>query len=390
MYCSNCGNKFKADDVFCSECGKIRFAKGKQNKLIIKTPSFSKNEKKVMIFVFCFIFFVGIYFILNKSVFGENRFIMKYVSAYANNDYETIINLSDIRKNEFMGDDIIIKKYGNPSDDNVNINILSTNINRGEHTRTVQYLKENGSKNVINLSIKKSGQKYLLFNNYVITSTNLTAENIKVSIPKDVIGLKVDGVNMSDKYKYSSNSSNDIYRIKEVLSKNVMLELTLKNDINIISIRNFFDNESVTLNNLYNNSLDDSSKSKIEGKVKLALKSIIEGAINNKDFSELSLSEVYSEQLLRSSLFVSSYDTLRDKIVQNVIYDFNITSMDINDVYLDPNSVNMLKFSCKVNYSYKNKSNQIQNSSRNVMITLNNNDNLKVSEFYLTSLYSLF
>lgn len=393
MYCSNCGSKLDSCDVFCSECGNKRQITMKdmngQGHFSIRKSSFSSNEKKFIIIILIFVIMVLVYSLVNKTMFCENEIIKRYVIAYARNDYEEIINLSDINKNEFMSEATIVKKYGKAIDDNVDVEILSTNSNNGEHTRTVQYSKDAGRKNILNLSVKRSGHKFGIFNNYVITSTNLTAEDISIAVPKSV-SLKVDGVNMSDKYRSSSDSNNNIYKIKEVLSKNVMLEITLKNDVKITSVRNFFDNESITLNNCYNNSIDVDSKDKVIGKVKNAVSVIVDGAILGKDYSELDLNNVYGNDLLGSSVFSSSYETLKSKIVQSQPKDFKITAIDINNIYLKNDDVNKLEFNCKVNYSYKNRSDQLQNSSRNIKMILDNSNGLKVDEFYLASLYSLF
>lgn len=394
MYCSNCGSKLGSCDIFCSECGNKRQISMKDKKgrghFSIKKFSLSSNEKKVIIIILIFVIMVFVYSLVNRTMFCEDEIIKRYVRAYARNDYEEIIDLSDINKNEFMSEGIVVEKYGRPTDDKVDVEILSTNSNSGEHTRTVQYSKGSGRKNILNLSVKRAGHKFGIFNNYVITSTNLTAEDISITIPRSV-SLKVDGVNMSDKYKSSSaDSNNNNYKIKEVLSKNVMLEIILKNDVKITSVRNFFDNESITLNNCYNNSIDADSKEKVIGKVKNAISVIVDGAILGKGYSELDLTSVYSSDLLGSSVFSSSYETLKSKIVQSQPKDFKITSIDINNIYLKNEDVNKLEFNCKVNYSYKNKSDQLQNSSRNVKMILDNGNGLKVDEFYLVSLYSLF
>ena len=160
MYCSNCGNKLEESDIFCSECGQKREVKNlSSKKKERKKLTLSKRQKKVVIIILIFISLIFVYIGLNNTVFSEDQVIKKYVTAYSKNDYNTIINLSDINRNEFMSKETIIKKYGKQTNEIVYVNILSENKNKKEHTRTVQYYKTTDEKNIINLSIKEDGRK---------------------------------------------------------------------------------------------------------------------------------------------------------------------------------------------------------------------------------------
>ena len=390
MYCSNCGNKLEESDIFCSECGQKREVKNlSSKKKERKKLTLSKRQKKVVIIILIFISLIFVYIGLNNTVFSEDQVIKKYVTAYSKNDYNTIINLSDINRNEFMSKETIIKKYGEQTNEIVYVNILSENKNKKEHTRTVQYYKTTDEKNIINLSIKEDGRKYFLFKNYVITSNNLTAENIEITVPKEV-ELTVDDVKMNDKYQQNETNKKKVYKINEVLSKNVLLELKLKNDITIISTRNFFDNESITVKNLYNNKLDDKSTEKITKKIEKAVENVVASALEGKDFSNINSYNIYTNDLLKSNAFNNNYTNLKEKYASKKVNNFSIISTNISNIYLDSDDINTIEFNAKITYTYKDESNQEKTSSRNIKIVLDNNANLKVSEFYLSNLYSLF
>lgn len=391
MYCSNCGNKLEENDIFCSECGKKRedFKKSNSKKRNKKPIALSKRTKNLVLIIVIFITFIFLYKVLDNTLFSEEQTIKKYVTAYSKNDYNTIINLSDINRNEFMSKETILKKYGEKTDEFVNVKILSDNKNKKEHTRTIQYYKIPTEKNIINLSIKEAGNKYLLFKNYVITSNNLTAENIEITIPKDT-NLIVDDVEMNNKYQTKETSKKKVYKIKEVLSKNVLLQLKLQNDITITSVRNFFDNESITIDNFYNNKLDDKSKKIVEDKIDKAVTNIVKSALEGKEFSEMNSTEIYTDTLLKSTAFSTNYNNLKEKLKVKNVKNFSIKKINISNIYLNSNNINIIEFNAKITYNYQNETNQEVNSSRNVKILLDNSLNLKVHDILLSNLQALF
>lgn len=391
MYCSNCGNKLEENDIFCSECGKKRedFKKSNSKKRNKKPIALSKRTKNLVLIIVIFITFIFLYKVLDNTLFSEEQTIKKYVTAYSKNDYNTIINLSDIKRNEFMSKETILKKYGEKTDEFVNVKILSDNKNKKEHTRTIQYYKIPTEKNIINLSIKEAGNKYLLFKNYVITSNNLTAENIEITIPKDT-NLIVDDVEMNNKYQTKETSKKKVYKIKEVLSKNVLLQLKLQNDITITSVRNFFDNESITIDNFYNNKLDDKSKKIVEDKIDKAVTNIVKSALEGKEFSEMNSTEIYTDTLLKSTAFSTNYNNLKEKLKVKNVKNFSIKKINISNIYLNSNNINIIEFNAKITYNYQNETNQEVNSSRNVKILLDNSLNLKVHDILLSNLQALF
>ena len=391
MYCSNRGNKLEENDIFCSECGKKRedFKKSNSKKRNKKPIALSKRAKNLVLIIVIFITFIFLYKVLDNTLFSEEQTIKKYVTAYSKNDYNTIINLSDINRNEFMSKETILKKYGEKTDEFVNVKILSDNKNKKEHTRTIQYYKIPTEKNIINLSIKEAGNKYLLFKNYVITSNNLTAENIEITIPKDT-NLIVDDVEMNNKYQTKETSKKKVYKIKEVLSKNVLLQLKLQNDITITSVRNFFDNESITIDNFYNNKLDDKSKKIVEDKIDKAVTNIVKSALEGKEFSEMNSTEIYTDTLLKSTAFSTNYNNLKEKLKVKNVKNFSIKKINISNIYLNSNNINIIEFNAKITYNYQNETNQEVNSSRNVKILLDNSLNLKVHDILLSNLQALF
>ena len=269
MYCRNCGNKLNEESIFCKKCGtkiiRPENVTPKQNyKKNIAAILKNKKNRKVVILISTFLIIILLYTLTNYLFFSEDRVIKRFITAYANNDYETILKLSDTNQNEFMSKKTIQEKYGQKQDSYVKIDIISTNQNKGEHTRTVKY-RTLDSSNVMNISIKQAGRKYLIFKKYVITSTDLAAENVTVTISKNS-KLLIDNVKITDKYKKKETKNTITYKIPALLKKNVKMEIELNNKIAVTNIKNVYSYENLTTDKLYHASLDSKTNKKIEMK----------------------------------------------------------------------------------------------------------------------------
>lgn len=222
MYCGNCGNKIENENVsFCKKCGtKIiktpkKINKPKKHITVNFTSIARKKSTKVVLVV---IVLILIYIFINNLFFSEDATIKSYVKAYANNDYQKIIKLTNIDKNKFMSKKSLTEKYSDKTNKYVKVDILSTNKSKAEHSRTVAYKTLDSEKNIMNLKIKQVGRRYLIFKKYAITSTDLIAKNVTITAPKDY-KITIDNVVLDNKYKIKEKSSVITYKVPLLLKK---------------------------------------------------------------------------------------------------------------------------------------------------------------------------
>lgn len=380
MYCRKCGNKISDEDLFCSNCGmRVKF---KKKEPLIDFKNLSDKYKKQLVGLSVLLIVIVVYSFLNNYFFCETAVIRRYTKAYANKDYNEVIELSGITKNEFITLKNINKKYGSNSLNAVDIEVLTTNYTKGEHTRTVKYTV-NGSTVTLNLTVKKSGRKFLIFNNYIITSTSLTANNVEFVIPKEAT-LNIDGVDLTNKYEKSSTSNTTTYKIDSLLKKDVVITLKLKNGVILTDTRSIFNNEVVNYKNLNYSNVDDASSKKIKGLIKESVTNITSNALDGKAFNDITLDKLYSDNLKKSTLFSDSYNTLLEKYSSKEISDFKISDVNIDNVSVDKND----KLSIKATIKYNYQDTKEHEKSRVVNIILD--DNLLIDEFYLSTLSYMF
>lgn len=381
MYCRNCGNKIEETDLFCSECGKrIKIKK----EPLIDYKNLEKKYKNALTSLGVLLIIILVYNFLNNTFFSEEVIIRKYVKAYANNDYMTVLELSDAKKSKFITKENIKEKYGNSNSNIVDIKILTTNKSKEEHTRTVSYIIDDDT-NMISLKIKRKGRKFLLFNNYVITSANLVAENIKITVPKDS-KLIVDHIELSNQDKKSTKEDKTTYKIDSILKKNVQLSLKLKNKITITDTKSVFNNEEIDYTKLNYTEIDQENNQKITNNIKKSIQDIVVNAIEDKEFNTIKENNIYSETLKNDALFEESYNTLKEKYKAKSATEFEIEDVNINNIKLDEKE--NITLNVTLQYKYKDKNSKIRETNRRINITLNND--LLINEFYLNNLFYLF
>lgn len=381
MYCRNCGNKLEEEDLFCPECG--RRIKIKKEPLI-DYKNLEKKYQKQLIGLAVLLTVILVHNFLNNTFFSEEAIIKKYVKSYANKDYMNIIELSDMKKNRFITNKNIQKKYGDSTHNKVDIKILTTNKNKKEHTRTVSYKTDDYS-NIINLKIKRKGHKYLIFNNYVITSANLVAENVRITIPKDS-KLIVDHVELSNQDKVSEKKLTTTYKIDSILKKDVTISVKLKNGITITDIKSVFNNEEIDYTKLNYTEIDKKNTQKITSDIKKSIQDIVTNAVEEKEFNTIRESNIYTERLKSDVLFEENYHKLKEKYKNKSVTEFETTKVKINNIKLDKDK--NITLNVTIQYKYKDKESKLRETTRRINITLNHN--LLIDELYLNNLFYLF
>lgn len=388
MYCGNCGNKIENENVsFCKKCGtKIIKTPKKINepKKHITVNFTSIARKKSIKVVLAVIVLIITYIFINNLFFSEDATIKSYVKAYANNDYQKIIKLTNIDKNKFMSKKSLTEKYSDKTNKYVKVDILSTNRSKAEHSRTVTYKTLDSEKNIMNLKIKQVGRRYLIFKKYAITSTDLIAKNVTITAPKDY-KITIDNVVLDNKYKIKEKSSVITYKVPLLLKKNVKEEITLSNNITITNIKNVYSNETLTTKNLYNATIDEASNKNIKDKIKNSITLIVNSAILNKDKETIMDKNFFTEKLLSSSTFIDNYMVLKDKCSTKEITSFKIDNIKISSININDNK--HLSIKSTISYSYKNNGSK-RSGVRSVIFGFDND--LNIDELYISNLYTLF
>lgn len=381
MYCSNCGNLLEKEDIFCANCGEKRT---NQKEPLIRISSLTKKQKRQFLTLLILIGMILIYMVIDTFFFSEEATIKKYIRAYINNDYETVIDLSDIEKSKFITPNIIKEKYSSKTNKRVDVKILTTTNSKKEHTRTISY-QVNNSSNTITLTIKKVGQKYLIFNDYKITSTDLVANNIQITVPKKTT-LMIDKVELTKKDQVQTTEEEVTYQIDSLLKKNVKLSIKLENGMMITDTKSLFNNQNLNYSDIYFDTVDSSSKKKLKERIGESITNIVKGAIDKKEWTDIINNNLYADQLKDSSLFSETYQTLKEKYSTKEIDDFKIIKTNIDTI----NLIDQEHISVKttITYPYKDQNGKLHETSR-VVKQVYNKDFL-IEEFYLTTLSYMF
>lgn len=381
MYCSNCGNLLEKEDIFCANCGEKRT---NQKEPLIRISSLTKKQKRQFLTLLILIGMILIYMVIDTFFFSEEATIKKYIRAYINNDYETVIDLSDIEKSKFITPNIIKEKYSSKTNKRVDVKILTTTNSKKEHTRTISY-QVNNSSNTITLTVKRVGQKYLIFKDYKITSTDLVANNIQITVPKKTT-LMIDKVELTKKDQVQTTEEEVTYQIDSLLKKNVKLSIKLENGMMITDTKSLFNNQNLNYSDIYFDTVDSSSKKKLKERIEESITNIVKGAIDKKEWTDIINNNLYADQLKDSSLFSETYQTLKEKYSTKEIDDFKIIKTNIDTI----NLIDQEHISVKttITYSYKDQNGKLHETSR-VVKQVYNKDFL-IEEFYLTTLSYMF
>ena len=383
MYCTKCGTKNNDNDKFCIKCGNVlvskktnyfdlKKAKKKINKYEKKLKDiYNKNKRRITIGI-GIIILLFLYAIINNLCFSEDVIIKKYIYAYENNDYATVINLSDIDKNEFMSNKSIERKYGSIENNKITIKTITTNNTNSVHNRTVLYEK-NGITTSKTLKIEKKLFGNLIFSKYIISSDDLTAYNVKVSIPSDAT-LYIDDVKIKDKYLDSSNKdeNTNIYKIPSLLKKDVKITIKLNNGLELSNTKSVYNDEAINYKNLSYNDMDSNNFNKIIKKIKNELTEIITDALNNKDKED-------------DYEYKSEYDYLKNRLKNSNVTNFNIKKIKLNNVSLSSDNITLR---LSMEYKYKDKNKKDHEKSRSIMVSLDNG--LEIDKLYLYNIYYIF
>ena len=380
MYCRNCGRKAENTDTFCIECGN-RLRNDKKTPLI-NLKEMQKKYKKTLLGLFSILIILILYIGLNNYIFSEKAVIKRYIKAYVNSDYQTIIKLSGIKENEFINKKNINEKYNPKENNRIVIKNITDNVNKEEHVRTISYMVDGITKST-NVTIKSNGHKYLVFKSYIITSTDLIAENVSFIAPKNA-SIKIDNVELNEKFVKESNNNLVTYNIDSLLKRNTKFSIKLENGLELSDIKSVFNNEEVDYKELNYILLENNKSEDLANILKSSVTRVIESALKD-EYDKIKEEKTFVETIFDDSQFSENYDKIKDKY-KDSIKDFKVNNISIKNVKFDKD--NNLITSSKIEYSYKDPEGNSQETSRIVSISLN--DKLLVNNIQLNNLLYMF
>lgn len=215
MKCQKCDAKVRDNDKYCGNCGtKVR----KENKCV---KFLVKNKVKLIILAVLLVLLITVYNVtsyITSPIYVAN----KYFKAVMSNDIETIYNMINLSDNDFMNIKVLSEKVDtyNASD----IYIIDKIVTNNEALITYAY-RENGQIYRAMVSVTKSGNKWLLFDNWKINSGKV-ASNITIKMPTGSI-VTVDGIELTN-YLDRQENGFDIYIIDYMVNGEYTLGVTLQ------------------------------------------------------------------------------------------------------------------------------------------------------------------
>ena len=382
MFCEECGAKNKKGATFCEECGHPIKAEVKETKKektetkktteepkvetkktekVAKKP-ISKGTKILVGSVAAVVaILVGAYIYLG-SVFTPEKIAIKYFKAYANKDADKIYKIVKLDESEFVSKKLLKEALKNDEKielENYKIekNPTKTQLEKAlgvkvkedlSKTITIKYVKKGSSKEYYkNITLVKSKhKKFLFFDNWVVDSSDLVANDYTFSVPKDSKPT-INGKKVSDKYKKDSYSSYyDSYKIPSILKGTYKLKVTLDSGLTLVGDMKI--NGSYGTYSSSSLKLEDKTEKKLVKDIKEKLTTIYNGVTENKNFDDIK--DAFAEDY-RDSI-EGSYGTLKQAVLTdyNKLKEFKLTDVKIKYYTISDENLNL---TVQVTYDYK-------------------------------------
>ena len=250
MYCSGCGKEIDDKNKFCPYCGTAVVNSGNAavsagNSINTFKPSgtvpVQKREKKerkkihvnkallislaeVLILAALIIGF----FKLGNHVFGPARAAEDYMEAYAEDDWDRIEALTDMKESDFLTRETLKKSLTETlSGDYEDYEAILTSSRGSSAEVKVRYGDEGSLKNKINLTLEKQGEKkFLFFDTWKVSTEGYVVSNPVIYVPTGTKAY-LDGAMIPENYlqegympnadySYGSDSYYDAYVLPEV------------------------------------------------------------------------------------------------------------------------------------------------------------------------------
>lgn len=329
MFCPECGKKNEDGAQFCEHCGaKIV----EESKVVLpKQPRkpMKKRTKIIIIVAVILVLVLGIGgFILSES-FKPSKIATEYFEALMNNDTNKLYDYIDVPENEFTTKKIFTEVTDSEKQNMVNYQVVSEEKSSDGLSAQVKisYTLE-GRQTPLTTTIylvKDKNNKMLIFDNWKISDgSSLVEKDYEITVFKDAT-VKLEGVEVDEKYKEDSESSRyDTYVIPALFKGEYDVEVTLKNGLTTTS-KVDVDNYGTNINTL---ELSDKDEKALEEAIKDNVNKLYKSAIDQKAFNDIKGDFEYDGSDL--SDLEDAYDAFARSIQNNELTSYEATDLEVD------------------------------------------------------------
>ncbi len=352
MFCPKCGKKNKEEAQFCEFCGEKIV---EESKVVLpskpKKP-LSKKNKIIIVVVVAVVLILGGGGIILSDNYTPSKVAEGYFVALMNDDTNKLYDYIDIPNNEFTSKEIFNKVVDNDDKDLVNYQVVGEQVSNDGLSAQVKisYTLE-GRQTPLEKTIylvKDKKNKMLIFDNWKISEgSSLLEEDYEITVFKGST-LKLEGVEVSSKYKKDSDTAKyDTYVIPALFKGNYNAQLTLENGLTTeakIDVSGY----SSTINTF---ELSDKDEKSLENSIKDNVAKLYKSAIDSKSFGDIKKDFEYKDSDL--SDLEDAYDSFAKSIKNNELKSYEITDLDIDRLSITEDGYLYVTVSLEYKYSVK-------------------------------------
>ena len=352
MFCPKCGKKNKEEAQFCEFCGEKIV---EESKVVLpskpKKP-LSKKNKIIIVVVVALVLILGGGGIILSDNYTPSKVAEGYFVALMNDDTNKLYDYIDIPNNEFTSKEMFNKVVDNDDKDLVNYQVVGEQVSNDGLSAQVKisYTLE-GRQTPLEKTIylvKDKKNKMLIFDNWKISEgSSLLEEDYEITVFKGST-LKLEGVEVSSKYKKDSDTAKyDTYVIPALFKGDYNAQLTLENGLTTeakIDVSGY----SSTINTF---ELSDKDEKSLENSIKDNVAKLYKSAIDSKSFGDIKKDFEYKDSDL--SDLEDAYDSFAKSIKNNELKSYEITDLDIDRLSITEDGYLYVTVSLEYKYSVK-------------------------------------
>lgn len=352
MFCPKCGKKNKEEAQFCEFCGEKIVEESKVVLPSKQKKPLSKKNKIIIVVVVALVLILGGGGIILSDNYTPSKVAEGYFVALMNDDTNKLYDYIDIPNNEFTSKEIFNKVVDNDDKDLVNYQVVGEQVSNDGLSAQVKisYTLE-GRQTPLEKTIylvKDKKNKMLIFDNWKISEgSSLLEEDYEITVFKGST-LKLEGVEVSSKYKKDSDTAKyDTYVIPALFKGDYNAQLTLENGLTTeakIDVSGY----SSTINTF---ELSDKDEKSLENSIKDNVAKLYKSAIDSKSFGDIKKDFEYKDSDL--SDLEDAYDSFAKSIKNNELKSYEITDLDIDRLSITEDGYLYVTVSLEYKYSVK-------------------------------------
>lgn len=350
MFCPECGKKNQDGAQFCEFCGaKI----AEESKVVLpKTPKkpLSKKTKIIIVVVVALVIILGGGGIILSNNYTPSKVAEDYFVALMNDDTNKLYDYIDVPDSEFTSKKIFNEVIDTKeNDDLVNYQVVSEEKSADGLSAQVKisYTLEGRQTplNEIIYLVKDKKNKMLIFDNWKISQgSSLVEEDYEITTFKGA-SLKLEGVEVSEKYKEERDSTRyDTYVIPAIFKGEYDVTVTLENGLTTESTIDVSGYGS-SINTL---KLSDKNEKALEEAAKDYVGKLYKAAIEGKNFNDIKGDFNYDGADL--SDLEDAYESFARSIKNNELKEYTLTDLSVDRLSVDADGC--LEITVDVEYKY--------------------------------------